>query len=176
VTQGVERAGRVPLSKMPRSRLRRGRGHPWPRSRSNGLRRRGARHGHGHRTERVVARRGPLGPPRSETPPVNATARICRAQDCCLLLGSTWGRLMAACELETPIAARVHGCGLRRPRRLVAGGRGRCRTRRSGGADIGLQLSALTGNLPYRVSVVSGAADLIAVGAAEVIASKPKPR
>ena len=59
VTQGVEDQGRVPRSKMPRSRLRRGRGHP--RSSSNGLRRHGPQHGHGHRTERAVARRVPLG-------------------------------------------------------------------------------------------------------------------
>jgi hypothetical protein len=48
---GRREPGRAPWSKMPRSRLRRGRGHPWPRSSSNGLRRRVPRHGHGHRTE-----------------------------------------------------------------------------------------------------------------------------
>jgi hypothetical protein len=127
---------RVPRSKMPRSRLRRGQGHPWPRSSSNGLRRRGPRHGlTGIGRSALWHGVGPLGPPLSEPPPVRPRPGFAAPRICCLLPGSTWGALgcpaipvplSAACILDhsgsipplahcTTAAAHAHQPLLSRP-------------------------------------------------------------
>jgi hypothetical protein len=59
----------VPQSKMPGAQLRRGRGHPWPRSRSNGAATPQVRHDHGIGRNALWRGVGPLGPLLSEPRP-----------------------------------------------------------------------------------------------------------
>jgi hypothetical protein len=148
---GRRERGRAPWSRCRGRGCSAVEGIPGPRSRSNGLRRHGPRHGPEHRTERIVARRGPLG--RRFPKPIRIRpARMAapRIAACCWARRGAGSWLLAS---SNPIAARVHGCGLRRSRRLVAGGRGCCRTRRSRGANGGLQPSTALEDFADRVSV-----------------------